>query len=358
MGAWALICLSSKRVGLDAGTANTLLYVKGRGVAVNERTLVTIRTSTGDIEAVGEEAEAGLGRTPRKFSTARPIRAGIISDPRLFDGMLHRFLQKAQVTGPLQRLLVAIAVPSGTTEGERLAISESIRNAGATGAFLVNQALAAARGAGLPIDASRGRMVVNIGAGVTDVAVISLADTVYARATRVAGDEMDAAIAAHVRASHQLVIGERTAERLKIQIGSALSNHQELTVRVKGRCATKGVPREVAIRGGEVREALARPLELIVNAIREGLEQVPSELRADLNETGIVLSGGSTLLRNLAQYIHRNCGLPVKVAQDPLYCVIRGLAHQLQYLRPSDWRRFDNGDSADSRGSPRRGYAS
>lgn len=307
---------------------------------MNEPSLVTIRTSTGDIEAVGGEAEAGLGRTPQKFQTARPIRAGIISDLKLFDGMLHRFLRRAHIAGPLHRFQVAIAVPSGITEVERLAIVESLRNAGAADVLLVDQVLAAARGAGLAIEESRGRMVVNIGAGVTDVAIISLANTVYARATQVAGDAMDAAIAAHVRTTHQLLIGEPTAERLKIQIGSAVANHRELTLPVKGRCITQGIPREATVRGCEVREALVAPLDRIVNAIREALEQAPPELSADLIETGIVLTGGSALLRNLDRFISRDCGLPVKVAQDPLSCVILGLAHQLNHLRPREWRRF------------------
>ncbi len=337
-----MIGLPSTRVGLDPGTANTLVYVKGRGVAVNEPSLVTIRTSSGDIEAVGGEAEAGRGRTPRKFQTARPIRAGIISDLKLFDGMLYRFLRKAHISGPLHRLKVAIAVPSGMTEVERLAVIESLQNAGAADVLLVDQVLAAARGAGLAIEESRGRMVVNIGAGVTDVAIISLGNTVYARATRVAGDDMDAAIVAHVRVAHQLVIGEPTAERLKIEIGSAVPNHDELTLAVKGRCATRGIPHELIIRGGEVREAISAPLERIMSAIREALEHAPPELSADLIETGIVLTGGSALLRNLDQFIGKDCGLPVRIAQDPLSCVIRGLAHQLNILRASDWRRFGN----------------
>jgi len=335
-----VIGLLSPRVGLDPGTANTLVYVKGRGVAVNEPSLVTVRTSSGDIEAVGGEAEAARGRTPRKFQTARPIRAGIINDFELFDGMLHRFLRKAHITGPLHHFKVAVAVPTGMTEGERLDVIESIQNAGAVDILLVNQALAAARGAGVRVEESRGRLVVDIGAGLTGVAVISLGNCVYARSTRVAGDDMDAAIAAHVRTAHQLVIGERTAERLKIQIGSAISMDRELTLGVKGRCATGGIPREVTVRGCEVLEAISAPLERISGAIREALEQAPPELNADLIETGIVLTGGSALLRNLDRFISKNCGLPVRVAQDPLSCVIRGLAHQLNSFRTIDWRRF------------------
>jgi rod shape-determining protein MreB len=328
-----VIGFPSTRVGLDPGTANTLIYVKGRGVAVNERSLVTIRASTGVIEAVGEAAQAGLGRTPRKLQTARPIRAGSISDLKLFDGMLHRFLRDAHISGSWHRLKAVIAVPSGMTEVERLAVIESIRNAGAAEVLLVDQVLAAAIGAGLPIEESRGRMVVNIGAGVTDAALISLANIVDARAVRVAGDEMDAAIAAHVRTRHNLLIGEPTAERLKIQIGSAVQDREDAVLAVKGRCARRGVPREVAIRGREICEALRGPLDRIMNTIRETLEDAPPELSADLVETGIVLTGGSALLRNLDRFISQNCGLPVAVATDPIACVIQGLARQLNGMR-------------------------
>ncbi len=320
-----------------------LIYVKGRGVAVNERSLVTVRAGTGEIEAVGGEAEAGLGRTPRKFRTARPIRAGSISDLKLFDGMLQRFLRKARVSGPWPRLRVAIAVPSGMTNVERRAVVESVRNAGAAEVLLVDQVLAAARGAALPIEESRGHMVVNIGAGVTDAAVISLANTVSARSARVAGDEMDAAIVEHVRTTHQLLIGEPTAERLKIRIGSAVPCRPESTLAIKGRCAREGVPREVTIRSGEVHEALSAPLARIMSTIREALENTPPELSADLVETGITLTGGSALLRNLDQFVSQDCGLPVRVASDPLSCVIQGLAYQLNGLRPREWRRFRNG---------------
>ncbi|MCC6341481.1 MAG: rod shape-determining protein [Bryobacterales bacterium] len=328
-------------VALDPGTANTLLYVKGRGVAISEPSLVTIRTSTREIVTVGEEAEAGLGRTPRKFQTARPIRGGAISDLDLFDGMLHRFLRKAHISGLLRRLQAAIAIPSSMTEVERLALVESIRKAGSIGVLLVEQVLAAARGAGLAIEESRGRMVVNIGAGVTDVAIISLGNTVCAGSTHVAGDEMDAAIVSHVRAVHQLLIGEPTAQRLKIMIGSATPRHAELSLRVKGRCAERGVPREAVIRGSEIREALSAPLARIVHTIREVLEQAPPELSADLVDTGIVLTGGSALLRGLDRLITLDCGLPVRAASEPMSCVILGLAYQLDHLCLADWRRFN-----------------
>jgi rod shape-determining protein MreB len=330
-------------VGLDPGSANTLLYVKGRGVAVNEPSLVTIRTSTGAIEAVGGVAQAGHGRTPRKFQTARPIRAGMVSDHSLFSGMLQRFLRRAHIGGSLHRLKIVIAIRGGMTEVERQAIIGSLRNAGAAEVMLVDQALAAGRGAGLPIERPCGRVVVDIGAGVTDVALVSLGSIVCSRETRFAGDAMDAAIAAHVQATHQLFIGEPTSERLKIQVGSAVSDHQEVSLSVKGRCIKNGVPREASIRGCEVREALCIPLEQILNTIRDVLEQAPPELSADLLVTGIMLTGGSALLRNLDRLIRTDVRLPVKVAPDPLSCVILGLAHQVNRLRLVEWRPFGSG---------------
>jgi rod shape-determining protein MreB len=334
-------------IAIDPGTANTLLYVKGRGVAVNEPSLVTVRTSTGVIEAVGGEAEAGRGRTPRKFQTARPIRDGIVSDHALFNGMLQRFLRKARVAGSLHRLKVVIAVPGSATVAERGGVIESLRNAGAADVILVDQVLAAGRGAGLPMEQPGSRVVVNIGAGVTEVALISLGSIVCAQATRFAGDEMDAAIAAHVQATHQLCIGEPTAERLKIQVGSAVSDHLETGLPVRGRCVKKGVPREATVRGCEVREALCMPLKQILNPIREVIEQAPPELSAGLRETGIMLTGGSALLRNLDRFIGAGVGLPVRVASNPLSCVILGLAHQVDHLRRVPWRRFRNGRVTD-----------
>lgn len=338
-----MIGLPCTQVGLDPGTANTLIYVSGRGIAVNERTLVTVRAGTGEIEAVGGEAEAGLGRTPLKLRTARPVSGGGISDLTPFDGMLARFLRKARLPGPWRRLRAAVAVPGGMTQVERLAVVESVRNAGAAEVLLVDQVLAAARGAGLPIEEPRGRMVVNIGAGVTDVAVLSLSNTVYTRAARVAGNEMDTAIAEYIRAVYQIIIGESTAERLEIRTAAIGQGRKEPALVVKGRCMRDGLPRAVEIREAEVQEALAVPLSRIVQVIREALEHAPPELSADLIETGIVLTGGSALLRNLDDCISRDCGLPVRVAHDPLSCVIRGLAQQLAHLRSRDWRRFGEG---------------
>lgn len=328
------------RVGLDLGTANTLIYVHGHGITVKEPSLVTIRSSTGEIEAAGNEAGAGVGRTPKKFSSVRPIRHAIISDLALCEGMLDRFLGKTGKDFPSRRLQVAVAVPGELTEVERLAVIESLRNVRAAEVLLVNQVLAAAQGAGLAIEEARGRMVVDIGAGVTDIAVISLANTVLGRTIPVAGDEMDAAIAAYVRRKHQLLVGERTTERIKIQVGSALPGPEARCVNVKGRCLVHGIPREIALCDGEIRDALSAPVHQIMIAIREVLEQAPPELSADLVETGILLTGGSALLRNLDRRISEEFGLPVTVAPDPLSSVILGLADQLKRLRNRDWRRF------------------
>jgi len=334
-----VIGFRAARVGLDPGTANTLVYVKGRGVAINEPSLVTVRTSTGEIAAAGEEAEAGLGRTPRKFRTARPVRAGSIVDLGLFAGMLRQFLGRSRITGRLRRLDVAVAVPGGIAEAGCCAVVESLRSAGASSVLLVDRVLAAARGAGVAREASGCHMVVDIGAGVTGIAILSGGSIVQTRAIQTAGDDMDAAITAYAGAVHRLIIGERTAERLKVQMGSALPGDREWSMRIKGRCATRGIPREAIVRDGEIREALAAPVRRIASAVREALEQVPPEVSARLTETGIVLAGGSALLRDLPRYVGRECGLPVTVAPEPLFCVVLGLAQQLEEMRRSGWRR-------------------
>lgn len=312
----------STRVGLDPGTANTLLYVEGRGVAVNEPSLATVRTSTGAIEAVGRDAKAVRGRTPRKFQTARPIRDGVIREPSLFGGMLRCFLRQSRIAGPGRRLEVAAAVPSGMTDSDRLAVLESIRSAGAADVRLADRVLAAARGAGFPMAESRPRMLVNLGAGVTEIAIIAGGHTLYPCCTRIAGDELDSAIAAEVLAGHDLHIGEATAERLKIQLASALPERQERTLSITGRCATRGVPRHAAVGCSEVREAISPLLDRLALTILEALNQAPPELF----ETGIVLTGGTALLRNLDLFLSARCGVPVQLDRDPLTSVIRGLA--------------------------------
>ena len=322
----------STRVGLDPGTANTLLYVEGRGVAVNEPSLVTVRTSTGAIEAVGRDAKAVRGRTPRKFQTARPIRDGVIREPGLFGGMLRCFLRQSRIAGPWRRLEVAAAVPGGMTDSDRLAVVESIRSAGAADVLLADRVLAAARGAGFPMADSRPRMLVDLGAGVTEIAILARGNAIYSSSTRIAGDELDFAIKAEVLSAHDLHIGEPTAERLKIQLGSALPGSPERTVSVTGRCASRGVPRQATVRCGEVQHAISPFLDCLSLTILEALNYAHS----DLFETGIVLTGGSALLRNLDQFLSAKCGAPVQLARDSLTSVIRGLADT--HDRTQRWR--------------------
>lgn len=332
--------LRSTSVGLDLGTANTLVWVKGLGVALKEPSCVTVHANSGRIECAGSEAEATVGRTPANLKAVRPIRRGTICDLDLCGAMLRRFLERALASSSFRRARVAIATPGELTEVERLAMAECLRGTVAAEVMLVDQVHAAAQGAGLAIEEARGRMVVNIGAGVTDVAVLSLASVVTARTIPVAGDELDAAICNHVRAEHQLLIGEHTAERIKIEVGSALAEASEARITVKGRCLVHGVPRELELRGNAISEAMQPIVKQIAGAIRAVLEEVPAELSADLVETGILLTGGSALLRNLDVRIAREFGLPVQIAPDPMTSVIRGLGQQIRGIRKKDWQRF------------------
>jgi len=264
----------------------------------------------------------------------------MIHDLRLCGAMLERFLRKAGVTGLLRRFRAVVAIPENLTEVERMAIVESLHGARAGDVLLVEQTLAAAQGAGLPIEEPRGHMVVDIGAGATSIALISLGAAVLSRTILVAGDEMDGAIMSHVHRQHRILIGERTAERVKTEIGSAQPNSGARSTMVKGRCLVRGVPRCVVLHEDEVREALAEPVRRILAAIGGVLEQAPPELSADLLETGLVLTGGSALLRSLDRRISKEFGLPVRAAEAPLTSVALGLASQLSYLRHRDWDRF------------------
>ncbi len=328
------------RIALDLGTATTLIYVDGRGLALKEPSIVRVRASTGEIEAAGADAEAGFGRTPTKLRTLKPVRGGTIQDLTLCEGMLQRFLRKAKVSGVLRHLRVAAAIPDNLTDVERMAIIESLHNARAGDVFLVEQTLAAAQGAGLDVGEPHGHMVVDSGAGVTGVALISMGATVQSRSVPVAGDDMDASIVSYVRRKYQILIGERTAERAKIEIGSAMTGSGNKSASVTGRCLVRGVPRSVSLCEGEIQEALAEPVRHIESAIREVLEQAPPELSADLLDTGIVLTGGSALLRNLDRHISEEFGLPVRVAEAPLTSVVLGVGSQLEYLTGRGRDRF------------------
>jgi rod shape-determining protein MreB len=297
-------------VGLDPGAANTLVYVRGRGVVVDEPSLVTVRTESRRIEAVGHEAEAGLGRTPRRFQTARPL-AG---DRDLFDGMLECLLRQARLRVCWRQYRAAVAVPTRTSPAERLAVAESIRVLGAAEVEVVDQLLAAACGAG----ATPGTLIVSAGAAVTEAGMVTEDGITGARWTSVAGAEFDAAIAEHVASTHGLAIGERTAERVKIEIGSAAGSGRHGSLRVTGRCMRTGVPRSATLGADEVRAALAPPLEKVAETIA-GAPAARS----------IMLTGGSALLPGLDRYLANACGAPVRVADDPMSCVIRGIGRKL-----------------------------
>jgi rod shape-determining protein MreB len=310
-------------IGIDLGTANTLVHVGGRGVLLREPSVVAINQDTGEVVAVGEEAKRMLGRTPANIVATRPLKDGVIADFEQTEKMLRYFIAKVGRKFVLRQTVV-VGVPSGVTEVERRAVIEATRSAGASQAYVIEEPMAAAFGAGLPVDEPSGSMIVDIGGGTTEVAVISLGGIVHSRSIRVAGDELDEAIAAYVRRAYNLAIGDRTAERTKIEIGSAVPLEQELEVMIKGRDLVTGLPKSAVITSEEVRTAIAEPLHAIVEAVKLTLEATPPELAADAMEHGIVLAGGGALLRGLDRLIARETYMPVHIARDPLSCVVIG----------------------------------
>ncbi len=313
----------TRDIGIDLGTANTLVHVAGRGVILREPSVVAINKDDGKVMAVGEEARRMLGRTPANIVATRPLKDGVIADYDQTEKMLQHFISKVCNRFLLRRTVV-VGIPSGVTEVERRAVIEASRNAGATQAFVIEEPMAAAFGAGLPVDEPSGSMIVDIGGGTTEVAVISLGGIVHSRSIRVAGDELDEAISAYVRRAYNLFIGDRTAEQTKIEIGSAYMLEQELEITVKGRDLVSGLPRSAVISSEEVRVAISEPLNAIVEAVKLTLEATPPELAADAMDRGIVLAGGGALLRGLDKLIARETGMPVHIAPDPLSCVVKG----------------------------------
>ncbi len=310
-------------IGIDLGTANTLVHVGGRGVLLREPSVVAINKDDGKVVAVGEEAKRMLGRTPANIVATRPLKDGVIADYDQTEKMLQHFISKV-CNRFLIRKTVVVGIPSGVTEVERRAVIEASKNAGASQAFVIEEPMAAAFGAGLPVDEPSGSMIVDIGGGTTEVAVISLGGIVHSRSIRVAGDELDEAIASYVRRAYNLYIGDRTAEQTKIEIGSAVALEQELEMQVKGRDLVTGLPRSATISSEEVRMAIQEPLNAIVEAVKLTLEATPPELAADAMDHGIVLAGGGALLRGLDELIHRETLMPVHIANDPLSCVVMG----------------------------------
>ena len=316
--------LFSRDLAIDLGTANTLVYAKGKGIVVNEPSIVAINKTTNEVEAVGKEAKEMLGRTPGNIVAIRPMRDGVIADFKVTEKMLTYFIRKAHNRKMLVRPRIVIGVPSEITPVEKRAVQDSAYRAKASEVHLVEQAMMAAIGAGLPITEPSGNMILDIGGGTTDIAVISLSGIVYSRSVRVAGNEMDDAIMHYLKRKFNLLVGERTAEQIKIEIGSAFLLDRPLSMEVKGRDLIEGIPKTITVVDAEIREALSECVDTMVNAIRVALERTPPELSADISDRGIVLTGGGALLKNLDKRIREETGLPVSIADDPLASVVLG----------------------------------
>ncbi len=331
-----LALFSNNDIGIDLGTANTLVYVRDRGIVLREPSVVAIQAGTNRVLAVGEEAKRMLGRTPGSIVAVRPLKSGVIADFEITEAMLRYFISKVQKRGAMLRPRVIIAVPSGITEVEKRAVKDSATHAGAREVYLIEEPMAAAIGVGLPVQEPAGNMIVDIGGGTTEVALISLAGIVFSRSVRVGGDEMDEAIVQHMKRVYNLMIGERTAEEVKISIESAYPVTEETSMEVKGRDLVAGLPKTLTITSEEIREALQEPVSTIVEAVRITLERCPPELAADLVDRGLILAGGGALLRGLDKLIAEQTGLPVHVADDPLSAVAEGtgvVLHELSFLR-------------------------
>ncbi len=322
----------SADLAIDLGTANTCVYSRGRGIVVNEPSIVALNKNTGKVEAVGQEAHEMVGRTPGNIVAIRPMADGVIADFEVTEKMLSYFIRKAIRRTFLVRPRIIIGVPSDITSVERQAVRDTALRAKAREVYLVEEAMASAIGVGLPITEPFGSMVVDIGGGTTDIAVISLSGIVYSRAIRVAGNELDEAIMQYVRKRHNLLIGERTAERIKIELGSAYPLDEPLTMQIKGRHLLQGVPRTIEVRDDEIRSAIEGPLSTIIDAVRVALEQAPPELSGDISDRGIVVAGGGALLRRIDARITAETGVPVTIADEPLCSVVYGVGKMLDDL--------------------------
>jgi rod shape-determining protein MreB and related proteins len=322
----------SNDIGIDLGTANTLVYVKDQGIVLREPSVVAVRAGTSQVLAVGDEAKRMLGRTPGNIVAVRPLKDGVIADFEMTEAMLRHFITKVH-NRKWVRPRVVIAVPSGITEVEKRAVKESAAHAGAREVYLIEEPMAAAIGVGLPVQDAAGNMIIDIGGGTTEVALISLSGIVFSRSVRVAGDELDEAIAGYMKRAYNLLIGERTAEEIKIKIGSAYSMEKETSMEVKGRDLVAGLPKTLTITSQEVREALLEPISTIVESVRVTLERCPPELSADLVDRGLILAGGGALLRGLDRLLQEETGLPVHVAEDPLSAVAEGTGRALSEIK-------------------------
>ncbi len=322
----------NKKLGIDLGTANTLVFIPRRGVVLNEPSVVAISIMNHAVLAVGDEAKDMIGRTPDSIIAYRPLKDGVIADYRVTEAMLRYFINKANSGFRLFKPEVMISAPAGVTSTERRAVVEAAMKAGARAAYVVKEPILAAIGAGIPIQEARGHMVVDIGGGTTDAAVISLGGIVASTSAKVAGNKIDLAIADYIKERLNLAIGDRTAEDIKIAIGSAVPIKEELTYSVKGRDFLTGLPRAADIKTNEIVEAIKEPLGDIIKAIKSVLQETPPELSADISSNGIILTGGGSLLRNIDELVMRSTGVPARVAEDALLCVARGTGKALEHL--------------------------
>lgn len=321
-----------KDIGIDLGTANTLVYLKGKGIIIREPSVVAVDTKTEQVRYVGQDAKNIIGRTPGSIRAVRPLKDGVIADFDMTTAMLQEFIRKAKGSNPLVKARVIICIPSGVTAVERRAVREAAESAGAKRVSIVEEPMAAAIGAGLPVEEPTGSMIVDIGGGTSEVAVISLCGIVTSRSVRVAGDEFDLSIINFIKKKYNLLIGERTAEHIKIEIGSAYPVGEEQELEIKGRNLLTGLPENITITSDEIREALSEPLSHIVEAIKVTLERTPPELSADIIDQGITLAGGGAMLRGLDKLINEETGIPVYIAERPLDCVVDGTGKLLENI--------------------------
>jgi len=319
-----LIGFMSNDVAIDLGTANTLVYVRGRGIVINEPSVVAVEKASRKVLAVGREAKEMLGRTPQAIDAIRPLKDGVIADFEMTEELLRKFITRVQKHRFLVHPRIIVSVPSGITEVEKRAVRDSAERAGAREVFLVAEPISAAIGVGLPVGKAIGNMIIDIGGGTTEIAVMTLNDIVHNTSLRVAGDKMDEAIMQYVKRAYNLLIGDRTAERIKMEVGSAFPLEEELELEIKGRDLIGGIPKTIKVTSVEIREALQEPILAIVEALKQSLEQTPPELASDIVDRGIVMTGGGSMLRGLDMLLREATNLPITVAQDALLCVVLG----------------------------------
>lgn len=326
------MAIFSKKLGIDLGTANTLVFVPGKGIVLNEPAVVAVSEQDNKIMAIGIEAKQMIGRTPENIIAYRPMKDGVIADYRVTEAMLRYFINKALGSFNLFKPEVMISVPAGVTSTERRAVVEAAIKAGAKSAYVVKEPILAAIGAGIPIHESKGHMVVDIGGGTTDVAVISLGGIVAANSVKVAGNKIDHAISDYIKKTFNLAIGDRTAEQVKIKIGSAITMEEPLVATIKGRDFVQGLPRTARVTTNEIVAAIDKELKQVIKAIKDVLQETPPELASDIIDQGIIMTGGSSMLRNLPELIYRKTGVKARLAEDPLFCVVKGTGVALNHL--------------------------